>query len=88
MNEKRRRPRQVAFGLSDRRLFHQGIDVVRHNLQNQVELAQRFGETPHRDVELGVSCKQIRITWIQSLGFDEVGLALFPLPPIARDKGE
>lgn len=55
MSEKRRGSRQVAFGLGNRRFFHQDVNVVRYNLQNQVELAERVGETPQRDIELGVS---------------------------------
>ena len=55
LSEKRRGSGQVAFGLGNRRLFHQGVNVVRHNLQNLVELAERFGETPKGDIELGVS---------------------------------
>jgi hypothetical protein len=86
-----RRPRgpwQIAFGLSDSTFFHQIVNVVRHNLQNQVQLTDCFRETSQRDIELGVSSKQIRIARVEPLGFVEVGFTLLPLPPIACDKGE
>ena len=44
-SEQRRRPRQIALGLCDSRLVHEGIDVVRCDIENLIKLSQRFGET-------------------------------------------
>ena len=44
-SEERRGTRQVAFGLCNSRLFREGIDVVRRNIENLIKLSQRFGET-------------------------------------------
>src|SRR5213082_2330779 len=64
--------RQVAFGLGNRRLFHQSINVVRRNFQNLIELMERFGETPQRDIELGMPSEQTHIARVEALGFVEV----------------
>jgi hypothetical protein len=88
LSEKRRSSRKVAFGLGNGRLFHQGVNVVRHDLQNLVELPERFGETPQRDIELGMSSEQTHIARVEPLGFVEVGFTSLPLPLIACDKGE
>ena len=43
-SEERRGPRQVALGLCDSRLYREGIDVVRCDIENLIKLSQRFGK--------------------------------------------
>ena len=44
-SEQRRRTRQVALGLCDSCLRHEGVDVVRCDIENLIKLSQCFGET-------------------------------------------
>ena len=88
MSEERRCLWQVAFGLRNRRLFHQGIDVARHDIQPAIQLSERVGETTKHDIELGLSGNKTHVARVQSLGFVEVGLATLPLPLISCEEGK
>src|SRR5437588_11373540 len=81
--EERSGTRQVALGLRNTRLCREGIHVVRDNIENLIELSQRFGETTKTDTGIRVLGQQVNIARIEPLGFDEVRLAPVPLasPP-------
>src|SRR6266513_3867398 len=81
--EKRFSTRQVALGLCNTRLFREGIHVVRYNIENLIELSQRFGETTKTDIGIRVLGEQVNVARVEPLSFDEVRLAPVPLasPP-------
>src|SRR5438874_13454799 len=82
-SQERQGPRQVALGLCNTRLFREGIHVVRYNIENLIELSQRFGETTKTDIGIRVLGEQVNIARVEPLSFDEVRLAPVPLaaPP-------
>ena len=53
-SEKRRSPRQVALSLCDSRLYREGIDVVRCDIEDLIKLPQSFGETTKVDIGKGM----------------------------------
>src|SRR5437773_12151162 len=87
-NEERRGTRQVALDLCDSRLFHEGIQVVRRNIENLIKLSQRFGETPKTEIGNRVLTEKVNVARIEPLGFVEVRLAPVPLASPARDIGQ
>src|SRR5437667_12661042 len=86
--EKRCSTRQVAVGLCNTRLFCEGIDVVRYDIENLIELSQRFGEKTKTDIGIRVLGKQVNVARVEPLGFDEVRLAPVPLAAPPRDVGQ
>src|SRR5882724_13397123 len=81
--------RQVALGLCNTRLCHERIDVVRCDIENLIELSQRFGETKKTDIGIRVLGKQVNVARVEPLGFDEVRVAPVPLasPPCDISEG-
>jgi hypothetical protein len=45
-SEERRGTRQIALGLCNGRLCHEGIEIIRRNIENLIKLSQRFGKAP------------------------------------------
>src|SRR5439155_23889947 len=87
-SEERRGPRQVALRLCDSRLCCEGVDVVRHNIENLVKLSQRFGETTKCDIGLRMRCEYGYVARVKPLGFVEVRLAPVPLASPPCDVGQ
>src|SRR5205807_6691739 len=81
-------PRQIALGLCDSRLCHERIQVVRCNIENLINLSQRFGETTKRDIGKGLLGEYGNVARIEPLGFVEVRLAPVPLASPPRDIGQ
>ena len=71
-SEKRRGPRQVAFGLRDGRLLNQDSDVVRRNIENLIEFSQRFRETSECTVGFCLCTEQAHVVRVELLGFVKV----------------
>src|SRR5205814_51893 len=80
--------RQVALDLCDSRLFHEGIQVVRRNIENLIKLSQRFGETPKTEIGNRVLTEKVNVARVEPLGFDEVRLAPIPLASPPCDIGQ
>src|SRR5258706_9501721 len=87
-SEERRGTRQVALGLCDSRLFHEGIQVVRRNIENLIKLSQCFGETTETEIGNRVLTEKVNVARVQPLGFVEVRLAPVPLASPPRDISE
>ena len=87
-SEERSSPRQVALGLCDSRLDHEGIHVVRCNIENLIKLSQRFGETTKGDIGKRVLSEQVNVARVELLGFVEVRLAPVPLASPPCDIGQ
>ena len=86
--EKRSSPRQITLGLCDGRLEHEGIEVVRHDIENLIKLPQRFGETTKHDIGSRVLVEQANVARVKPLGFVEVRLAPVPLTSPPSDIGQ
>src|SRR5262249_1716033 len=71
---------QVALRLFDSRLLHQAILVARHNIENLIKFSQRFRKTTKIDIGHRLLRQEINITWVELLGFFELGPAPLPLP--------
>src|SRR5206468_8262619 len=69
--EERSGTRQVALGLRNTRLFSEGIYVVRDNIENLIELSQRFGETTKTDIGIRVLGQQVNVARIEPLRSEE-----------------
>ena len=82
-----RSTRQVALGLRDRRLYRERVHVVRRNIENLIELVQRFRKATESDIGLPMLSEHVNIPWVEPLGFVEVGLAPVPLTSPPRDIG-
>ena len=80
--------RQVAFGLVDSRLEHEGIHVVGYDIENLIKLSQRFWETTKKLIGNRVLGEQDNIARVEPLGFVEVRLAPVPLTSPPRDTGQ
>src|SRR6266446_10105617 len=82
-SEQRRGTRQVALGLCDTGLCHNGIHVIRCDIQNLLKLSQCFGETTKHDIGSCVRGEQVNVARIEPLGFVEIRFASVPLasPP-------
>src|SRR5256886_5726643 len=87
-SEERRGAREVALGLCDSRLFHEGIHVVRRNIENLIKFSQGFGETTETEIGNRVLTEQVYVARIEPLGFVEVRLAPVPLASPPRDIGQ
>ena len=87
-SEERRGTRQIALSLCDSRLCCEGIDVVRHNIENLIKLSQRLGETTKLDIAMRVLAEQVNVARVEPLGLVEIRLALVPLAAPARDRGQ
>src|SRR5437899_11858719 len=87
-SEERRRTREIALGLCNRRLCCEGGDVARHNIENLIKLSQRLGETTKLDIQLCMLSEQVDVARVESLGLVEVRLAPVPLAAPPRDRGQ
>ncbi len=87
-SKERGSPREITLGLGDRRLDRESVHVIRDNLENLVELPQRFRKTTARNAGLPMLPKHVSIPWIQSLSLDEVGFTPVPLTLSPRDISE
>src|SRR5439155_24061231 len=67
-SENARGPRQIALGLRESARFYQGIDVIGHNLQNLIELSERFREITKRNIELSMESDQIQRAMVKPIG--------------------
>ena len=52
--------------------YDQGIDVVRRDIENLIELSQRFRETTKMQVGIRLLSEQVDVARIEPLGFVEV----------------
>src|SRR6266513_5083985 len=87
-SEERRGPRQIALRLCDSRLVHEGIQVVRRNIEHLIKLSQRFRETTKVDIGKRVLREQVNVARVEPLGFVEVRLTPLPLASPAGDIGQ
>src|SRR5437870_9521714 len=87
-SEERRGPRQIAFGLCNSRLLHEGIHVVRCDIENLIKLSQCFGETTKDDIGKRMLGEYGNVAWVEPLSFVEIRLAPVPLASPARDIGQ
>src|SRR5258707_6246083 len=87
-SEERRRPRQIALGLCNSRLYREGIYVIRRNIENLIKLSQCFGETTKDVIGNRVLGEQVNVARVEPLGFVEVRLAPVPLASPPRDIGQ
>src|SRR5947208_7051365 len=78
-SEERGGTREIALGLCDGGLCCQRIDVVRCDIENLIQLSQRFGETTKRDIGKRVLGKHVDVARVETLGFVKVRLAPVPL---------
>ena len=83
-SEKTRSAAQIALRLRNLRFRSQGIDVARNDIENLIELSQRFGKTAETSIVRGETAKQGNIARIEPLRFEQVKLTPFPLtsPPL------
>src|SRR5206468_11899397 len=77
--------RQIAFGLCDRRLCRQDIDIVRSDIENLVKFPQRFRETTKKQIGKRMLIEKGNAARVEPLGFVKVRLAMVPLPSPPRD---
>src|SRR6266496_3702672 len=87
-SENRRRSRQVALGLQDRRLERQGMDVIRGNIENLIKFSQRFGKTTKAAIGTSVVIEQADVARVEALGLVEIRLALVPSASPALETGQ
>src|SRR5207249_11047074 len=87
-SEERRGLRQIAFGLCNTRLFREGIDVVRRNIENLIKLSQRFRKTTECYIGKRVLGEQVNVARVEPLGFGEVRLGPVPLASPPRHVGQ
>src|SRR6476619_5374273 len=85
-SEKCRCARQVALRLSVSRLLHKNIQVVGYDIEDLVQLSERFRKLPACAIGLRMLCEQAHIARVETLGFVEIDLALVPLAAPACDK--
>ena len=78
-SEKRRSSGQIALGLCDSRLCHEGIHVVWCDIENLVKLPQCFGKTTKADIGKRVLGEQVNIARVEPLGFVEIRLRSGPI---------
>src|SRR5262245_10327183 len=67
-SEQRRRTRQVALALCNTRLKREGIDVVRCDIENLINLSQRFREAALADIAVRALGQQVYVPRIEPLG--------------------
>src|SRR5207244_3691222 len=87
-SEERSGTREVALRLCDTRLFREGTDVVRCDIENLIQLSQRFGETTKTNIGKRVLGEEVNVARVETLGFVEERLAPVPLASPPRDIGQ
>src|SRR4029077_15309299 len=87
-SEERRSPWQVALGLCDSRLVHEGIEVVRCDIENLIKLPQCFRETPKTDIGNRMLAEEVDVARVGPFGFLEIRLAPVPLASPPCDIGQ
>jgi len=78
-------PGQIAFALGDTGFKREGFHIVRCDIENLIKLSQRFGKTTKGAIGRRVLDEQVDVTWVEALGFVEIGLAPIPLTPSPCD---
>jgi hypothetical protein len=63
--------------------LHERVQIVGYDIENLVELSQRFGETTKADIGIRVLSEQRNITRVEPLSFVEIRLTAVPLIPSA-----
>ena len=86
--EKCRCARQVALRLRVGRLLHKNIQVVGYDVEDLVQLSERFRKLPAYAIGLRMLREQAHISRVELLGLVEINLALVPLAAPARDVGQ
>src|SRR3954447_6379233 len=79
--EKCRRAIKIALRLCDLCLQHNGINVVRRNIQHALEFLQRFRKTALTNETHRMPGEERHISRIEPLGVVQISIAPIPLAP-------
>src|SRR6266513_1399177 len=71
--------RQIALRMCKSRIFREGIDVVRRDIENLIKFPQSVGETTKELIGKHMLTEYVNVARIEPLGFVKVRLAAVPL---------